>query len=177
MNEPLDELSRLPRETAPPAGLEGRVAAALRRHGLLSTHRRWQWSHLAAAVVVFAVGAVFGRLAVPERGAPLGRSEPRFLLLLLPAGPDTGTEAERVAAYGAWASRQRAGGRQITGDRLAPTPGVVVGAAGAEATVPDELTGFFIISAADAAEAIEVARTSPHAEGGGRVIVRPIDTP
>ena len=50
--------------------------------------------------------------------------------------------------------------------------------AGKDAPVrDDQLQGFFIVSGADLDDAANVARSSPHVQAGGRVIVRPIDTP
>jgi hypothetical protein len=43
--------------------------------------------------------------------------------------------------------------------------------------VPAEVQGFFVVSAASLEEAAAVARSSPHVRDGGRIVVRPIDTP
>lgn len=179
MTELIDELSRLPSEIAPPPSLEGRVATHLRRHGLLRPARFAlpKWRPLAAALALLVAGGLAGYLVGTERPAPIGVFEPRFMLLLLPPTPAAGTESDRAAAYGEWASRIRSQGYQIAGDRLAAGPGVVVGATGSQSGEAAELLGFFVVSAADTAEAVELARTSPHALGGGRIVVRAIDTP
>jgi hypothetical protein len=170
---PVPELSSLPRELDPPASLEDRVVAAIGQHALAGDRRRLRWWQIAAAVALFATGAAAGRLTGPEGSAPA--LQPRFLLLLL-AGPNDGPEAERVAAYREWAIAERNAGRQISGERLA-AEGLVVERDRPGDAVRDDVQGFFIVSAANLDEAAALARSSPHVRAGGRVIVRPIDTP
>ncbi len=81
-----------------------------------------------------------------------------------------------MEAYRAWARAQRAAGREISGERLAPDGRVV---APGVTTTPerDDLQGFFVISGASLDDAAAVARSSPHVQAGGRVLVRAIDTP
>ena len=171
---PLPELASLPREIEPPPPLEDRVVSAMRDASLIRRRAGLAWWQLAAAAALFAAGAAAGRLSTPGGTPPT--VQPRFLLLLL-SGPATGSENARVSEYRAWAVAQRDAGRQITGERLA-SDGVLVERAGKDAPVrDDQLQGFFIVSGAGLDDAANVARTSPHVQAGGRVIVRPIDTP
>ena len=170
---PLPELSSLPREIEPPPPLEDRVVSAMRDASLIRRRAGLVWWQLAAAAALFTAGVAAGRLSTPGGTPPT--VQPRFLLLLL-AGPATGLENARVAEYRAWAIAQREAGRQITGERLA-SGGVLVDRAGTDAPVHDDLQGFFIVSGAGLDDVANVARTSPHVRAGGRVIVRPIDTP
>ena len=167
----------LPRELPPPAALEDRVVTALEQDGLLREPaplwRRW-WRHAAAAVLLFAAGALAG-VAWEGGATPVAPGQPRFLLLL-EGGPGVSPaeEMRTAEAYRAWAAGLRAAGRFVTGERLAPEAAIVPRAA-----VEDEspLEGYFIVSASDLADAAAIARASPHVVRGGRIIVRPIDTP
>jgi hypothetical protein len=165
-----------PREIPPPPDLERRTVLALRREGLLATpaaRRPRLWQSVAAAAI-FAAGLFVGKassgpVAVLAPAAPATR-----FLFLLEGGPTATTaadEARTVDEYRAWASRLRDQGRSISGERLG----------GASITVPapasdaSDVRGFFVVSAATLEEATAVARSCPHAQRGGRVIVRPIE--
>jgi hypothetical protein len=167
----------LPRELPPPPALEDRVVTALAHDGLLREpaplRRRW-WMQTAAAALLFASGVLAG-VMWDSGPTPVAPGQPRFLLLL--AGGESVSPAEEmrtVEAYRAWAAGLRDAGRFITGQRLSPEAAMVPRAA-----VEDEssVQGYFIVSAADLADAAAVAQASPHVARGGRIIVRPIDTP
>ncbi len=167
----------LPREVAPPPPLEDRVVAALSREGLVRATPamfRRAWTPWAAAVLVFAAGALAG--AMWDGGAATtAPGQPKFLLLLEGGERVSGEEETRtVEAYRAWAGGLSAAGRFITGERLASGAAVVPGADVADA---GRVQGYFIVSARDLADAAAVAEASPHVARGGRIIVRPIDTP
>jgi len=167
----------LPRELPPPPALEDRVVMALADDGLLRElaprRRRW-WMHTAAAVLLFASGAVAGAMW-DGGGAPAAPGQPRFLLLLEGGEPVSPEEEMRIVeAYRAWAGGLRNAGRFITGERLGPAATVVPSAAVDDA---NRLQGYFVVSAPDLADAAAVAKASPHVVRGGRIIVRPIDTP
>lgn len=167
----LPEVAALPREMVPDAGLEDRTVRALARTGLLRSGRaRPSWLTAAAAVAVFAVGLTVGRAMPRPAPAP---DVPRFLLLLH-GGPDglgAAEEARVAAEYGAWAVGLRESGRFVSGERLGDGSAVVP--AGREEV--DGVRGFFLISASSFDEAVQVARSCPHARRGGRIVVRPID--
>ena len=156
--------------------------------------RGWAWVGLALAA---GLAAFYAGLAVSDRGA--GRSEDgrppaaatapgRYLLLLYEdaayRAPTTPAEAEaRVAEYSAWAAGVLARGVPIEGEELAPyaesrtldgSRGEVVESAGAPRAGAGALSGYFVIEAPDAAEAVAIARTMPHLEYGGTIVLRPV---
>jgi hypothetical protein len=167
----------VPRELPPPPSLEDRVVAALSAEGLVrgtSTTSRRMWMQAAAAAVFFLVGALAGA-NWSSRVTPTAPDQPRFLLLLEGGETPPGEEERRaVEAYRAWAGGLRDGGRFITGERLAAAAAVVPDAALDDA---EDVQGYFVVSANDLADAAAVAKASPHVARGGRIIVRPIETP
>jgi hypothetical protein len=166
----------LPREIAPPPELEARVVSALRAEGLLKPRARIPWMQAAAAVVLLAGGIAIGRAmapAVPNPSAASGAS--RFLFMLTDAAVQ-GDDRATAEAYKQWAIEQRKAGRQISGERLANS-GVAVVRGGSGPIHAPEVQGFFVVSAQDIDEAVAVARSSPHVQSGGTILVRPIDTP
>jgi hypothetical protein len=99
------------------------------------------------------------------------------MLLLYPGRSpvlDATAEAATAREYGAWLGRLSAAGRAVSGDRLAD--GAAVVPPGAPATGSD-LQGFFVITADSVEDARRIAAESPHADRGGVVVVRAIDTP
>src|SRR5687767_1022842 len=99
----------------------------------------------------------------------------RFLFLLTDADT-SGDDAARAEAYRRWAVAQREAGRQISGERLDDS-GFAVMREGVAAIARAEVQGYFVVSASTMDDAIAVARSSPHVQSGGTIIVRPIDTP
>jgi hypothetical protein len=170
-------LAELPREMAPPAGLEARVLGQLAERGLLRRRRSSRWLlPLAAALAGVAAGWML-HSAPASRPTP---SEGPLYLLLLSGEPQSDLgEPELVRIYSAWGREQAALGR-MAGARKLEDGGVVLAAGGEGAAAPlvhDEMTptGFFLLRAASLAEAEAIARTCPHLRYGGRVTVRPID--
>jgi hypothetical protein len=151
-----------PRDVAPPLDLEERTVSALHREGLLisaAARRRRVWQSVAAAAI-FAAGVALGRTSTaPAVVLAPGASSASFLFLLEggPVARDAAEEARTVEEYRAWAVKLRDEGRAVSGERL------------------NDVRGFFVISAASLEEANQLARASPHAQRGGRVIVRPIN--
>ena len=178
-NEPDDEVSaalrQLPREMAPPDVTRANLRANLRatpranpRANLRANPRQIVWRVAVAAFLVTAAFAA-GRLSAPRPASPAVVGQ-RFAFLLY--GGAVGGGDDRAAEYGAWAVEARRGGRAVTGERLADAAWT----AGLPLAGPSPLRGFFIIRAADASEALELARSHPHTRDG-TVVVRPIDTP
>jgi hypothetical protein len=174
---------KLPRHQ-PPAELEQRVLATLTQRGLLAPRGRSSRlgprmrvaAAIAAGVALFAAGTLAQRLS-SERSVTTDQS-PRFALLLYGGSEEGGEAAElaRVNEYRNWARRIAERGRYIAGEKLDTlaldvTPSV---ATGGPTRSPDALAGFFIIGAANAAEAEAFARSCPHLRHGGRIVVRPI---
>ena len=166
-HEPDDDLSaalrRLPREMTPPSHVAASLSRSLARQRSAATVFRLA---VAATLVVAAFAA--GRFTASRSATPLPGQKFAFLLY----GGAAGGGDDRAAEYGAWAVDARRAGRSVSGERLADAA-FTVGGALAE---PAPLRGFFIVSAADTSDALELARRHPHA-AVGTVIVRPIDTP
>lgn len=176
--EERDALARLPREAEPPPELEDRVAAELRRRGLLRSRRRgWIAGRLAAAVVLFAAG--LGAGAVLFRGTPVassGLGADSFLLLLYP-GPGfvpAGAQerAARVEEYSAWARGLRRDGRLLAAERLGEGRRIL--GRHDPAAAPEAPLGFFLVTAASFDQAAEIAGSCPHLLHGGQVAVQPV---
>lgn len=184
MNDDLDRLSgalpeihALPRSIDPNAALEDRTVMALRAHGLLRpaalTRRRWLMAAAAAALFIagVATGRIYGASASFDAQAPSG---PMFALLLYgePTLDARTGEAQVVDEYRRWAVGLREQGRYINGERL----GDAVRSIGVPAASPAALMrGFFIVSARDLDEALDIARSCPHVRRGGSIVVRPLD--
>ena len=152
-------------DVTPPPDLEDRIVRALEREGLLRRPRRAALLASAAAGLVAAGVAVgwFARRVDASNG-------PRYLLLLeSPAAEPPAGEPERVSAIIAWARGQREAGRRLGGEKLVDG-GWQLSAAG---TRP--LGGYFVVSAADDADALRVAAAHPLIGWGGRILVRRID--
>ena len=168
-------LAGLRAEIPPPAALESRVVAALQRRGHLRRRPLRAWGALAASLLGLA-GGWWLRGEARSPASPVARRAPLFLLLLS-GEPSLGTPGEaRVEAYRKWARELAAEGRLVGAEKLADQA-VLVEARATTASALDEAspTGIFILRARDLAEAIAIARASPHVRLGGRVIVRPVD--
>jgi hypothetical protein len=167
-HEPDDDLSaalrRLPREMTPPSHVAASLSRSLARRRSAATVFRLA---IAATLVVAAFSA--GRFTASRSATPLPGQKFAFLLY---GGAAGGGGDDRAAEYGAWAIDARRAGRSVSGERLADAAFVVGGAL----SEPAPLRGFFIVSATDTSDALELARRHPHA-AVGTVIVRPIDTP
>ena len=183
-HHPDDPRRALDREASPPPGLKGRIAHSLKERGLLR-EKQWPVSRrlgqaiggVAVALMLFIAGVAIGRhpraLATDTRAS---------FLLMLYEGEDfrrDRPEVEMIAEYSAWAASLRARGifergeALDTGTRLlGNTPHGVQVQSGEVVSSLGLLAGFFIIRAADEAEATAVARTCPHLRHGGRIAVR-----
>jgi hypothetical protein len=165
-----------------PTRLEKRVERSLVGAGLL--HRRraardWRTPlmlALAAGIACFAVGLGLGFARYRPNPPATTPGTPRFVLLLYDA-PTSRPSVDDVEEHRQWAVRLAREGHSITGEELAraqtllrPDP--------AEITPPTlsdaALQGFFILSAGSEAEALTIARSSPHFRHGGWVVVRRI---
>jgi hypothetical protein len=172
----------------PPEPLEQRVVDALALRAAAHPRRTKLGSigrpllATAAAVIIFLAGR-----ATRERGlAPeLRAEEAQFMILLFEdvayAQPEPGEEGARAAEYGAWAGDLTARGIRIEGDELLPG-GVTLTGAGAGAslepgvpgTPAGRFAGYLIMVGSDMAQAIGIARETPHLRYGGRVAVIPL---
>lgn len=169
----------VPRELSVPPTLEERTVTALRANGLLRPPRRHSaaWVRIAAALVLFASGVGVGALwsSPPD---PAAVPTQRYLLLLAGAtNTQPGAETRAVTSYRAWAGQLRDEGRSVNGERLGAEAIVVPASAEATGASASAIQGFFVVSADRLEDAVRIAQSSPHAIGGGQVIVRPINTP
>ena len=154
------------------------------------------WGAALAASVL--LGVVVGRRSAPTASSGVQPStttvaatttpKQKYLLLLhgparsATAGPPTAADsaAERaiVDEYRAWATSLANAGSLVTAEKLADQPLTML-IANREVQMPrntpEELGGFFLIQAADSAEAFRIARNCPHLKYGGTVQVRRIE--
>lgn len=148
--------------------LEARVVGALDREGLIRRERPW-WREGGIAVVAAALGAAgmfLAQMPTPTSVAPAG--ETYLLALHTPATFETIEGDAQAREYGRWAASHQQGRAVITGgEELAGDP-VVLGP-GRDGI--GRLAGYFLVRAPSRAEAIALARTTPHLRYGGTVVV------
>jgi len=127
--------------------------------------------------------------AVPAPNiTPTSATKQKYVLLLhgpararsltQPTAADSAAERAIVAEYSAWARGLAATGSLVMAEKLADDPLTMLAASGATEAIrgtADELGGFFVIQAADSAEAFRIARDCPHLRHGGTVQVRRIE--
>lgn len=161
-----DYPSSLPREIEPPHEVESRIAAALRREGLLKRRARAPLAFGIAAAAVIALVMI----ALHQRPAT---AQARYILLLYESPQFSGGSRQE---YGAWAHRlqpQIIGGEELTSSE-------VLAIDGSNTRAPRDATrlaGYFLIDARDDAAATRVAQACPHLRHGGAVVLRKIVVP
>ncbi|MGD8375558.1 MAG: hypothetical protein PVF68_05405 [Acidobacteriota bacterium] len=177
-------------EMEPPAALEERVLRTLRDQGLVRAivpaRPRDRLRPVAVAVslvLALALGFAGGRLIPGAAGAP----SPDYILLVRP-GPGEITPVgdeeamRRFGEYSRWYRDVAARGRMVGGEKLVDDGGFVLSGDGV-APLPTAMSatgaveGYFLIRAADDAEAERIASTCPHLKYGGVLEVRRIDRP
>ena len=177
------------------------VVVPATRHSTLPTRRsavRTATLTVGAVAASLLLGVTLGKRSAAvtpeaERPAPpvASASAPKDKYVLLLHGPartrpatpqqaaaDSATERALVAEYSAWAGQLAAAGALVAGEKLADDPLTILTANGVTEPLrltADELGGFFIIQAADSAEAFRIARDCPHLKHGGTVQVRRIE--
>lgn len=170
-------LAELPGALDPPAHLESRIAADLHARGLLGRSKAESRSRramlLAAAGVMLAFAGGWMTHAWTTPGAVTADAEPRYVLLLYGAGSTPDEEPRRVSEYRQWAGSIASAGGHVSGEKLEDRA-VLLGAESGGHLDPNELRGFFVVSARDDQAAEALARTHPHLKYGGRVLIRPI---
>ena len=183
-NDEKSAFAALPREIAPPAGLEDRVTSAVLAADVTdagppaSTSSPWASGLLraAAAAILFIAGAAAGRATAPDAAsspAPYSEDDrPPFLLTLYGGMPLAKKPAEElVEEYSAWARQLSDSGHLVAAARLDNERQVL----GDWKWVPDDMhapVGFFYVRASSRAEAQEIASQSPHVRYGGAVELR-----
>lgn len=133
-----------------------------------------------------------GETGTQETSGAASQRAPRFVLLLYEDAAYSApgrTPAQLVEEYTAWARALEEEGILVFAEKLSddarvvPTPGSgEPGGAGLLPATsplltggPGALTGFFVVRASGYEEAARIARDSPHAAYGGRVVVRRLD--
>ena len=155
----------------PPDALKERVISSLRTAGVVRKPPHWSRVPLAiaAGLALFLAGTQVSR----ERPA-VPNTDPAFALLLYedatfqPAVPPE----EIVREYTAWAGAVAARGALVLAEELDPVVQVAGADASTEAGPLGQLTGMFVVHAADRDAALELARNHPHVGHGGRIVVR-----
>jgi hypothetical protein len=179
-------LTELPDALDPPAHLESRIAADLHTRGLLGpstglgagrmsaspvSRRRVLLTAAAAVIVAFAGGWITHAWTTPGVAPP--DAGPRYMLLLYGAASTPDEEPRRVSEYRQWAGSIASRGGHVSGEKLEDRA-VLLGPESGAHLDPNELGGFFIVSAPNDQAAETLASTHPHLKYGGRVLIRPI---
>lgn len=177
------ELARLPRELAPPRGLEARVVAALRQRDRLGAARSGPNPWRLGGAVAAGLALLFAGFWVGRHRGRLGRplAVPSYLLMARET-PDFNREgwsqARLVAEMAEWARRRIGVRRFVVGEKLDRegwifTSSRVAGMSPLD--LQDAVAGFFVISASSNEEALDIARSCPVLRHGGLVELRRID--
>lgn len=186
-----EALERL-RDVAPPAGAEARVREALRARGHLKDARtggaarrlpRIAAALVAAALLFFAGFNTGKRVTFMPSESPAPPSGHQYMLLVIesPAVFENGRTTEQlVQEYGAWARDLGAKGALVDGWKLTDDGRTVDPTSGEVRTIEfgmeyGRVGGLFIVRAADYAEAVRIAESSPHVRYGGVMEVRAIE--
>jgi hypothetical protein len=142
------------------------------------TVRSLAWAFAAGVLVTLAGWLAFGRSKGTDVREPTVAGGSYLLLLHEPEGfASEGTPAEHAAVVEQYASWARGlGARCVGGEELAPEGWEISAAAQRERASGPGIGGFFLVQAADADEALHIARTCPHLDRGGSIELRPIRT-
>jgi hypothetical protein len=197
-------LRALSGDLAPSPGLEDRVVADLKRRGYIRANGGWIMKSTKAVVAAVVLGLVFvAGFAVGSRKAataPVMTEHPgagtteaaaagQYMLLMYTraaqhkeerALPEADYRAI-VAEYRDWAMAREGEGRLVSAEKLSDQTRVMTiaadGVAIAASSESDRiLGGYFLVTARDLDDALELAKTHPHLKYGGEVEVRPIES-
>lgn len=180
------DLRTLP-QPGPPEALQVRLEAAVqgfaagqRSSGTTSPLGLRQGIHALAAVLLLAIGMVIGSRLSSDAGPNDRIAQPnmaRFALLLRETRPnqETETDDQAVEEYGRWYQSLVAQGKGVLGEKLSSRR-LVLPRSAESGGLPNrqEITGLFIVRAADWAEAQRIASTCPHL-GSGTIELRPLE--
>jgi hypothetical protein len=163
----------------PPAGSQAdiRFGRRVARHGIADRSR--PALQVAAAIALLLLGGAGGYwMRGPDTSVPpVAGDDGSYLLLVRGPEPDTGDPPEVIVGeYVAWANELADRGLLIGGNKLRDEPGRWISGA----TVPDtrtvsDVSGYFLISAANYEEAVATAEDSPHIKYGGTFEIREVD--
>jgi hypothetical protein len=175
-------------EIDPPSRLGRRIERSLRARGSLAprTPGWFRLAEAAAAAALLVAGGYWLGVTVdgPRVAAEPGAAETRYVLLLYEDENfrPSADEDALVAEYRGWAVGLAREGSLVAGEKLEGTGMLLETPAGQGTPLPGgdhgsalgRLGGYFVIAAADRAEALAIAGTNPHLRHGGRIVVRPI---
>jgi len=156
-------------DSNPTFGMEEEIIMRLKREGLISKPRSIGQPLALGAVLVAAVAGVL-TLQPREAEAP-GQ------LYMLALYTDESYRAEpsgdrsRAKEYGEWARAHSDGPAAVVGGEELKPSVVTLGPAPEK-----ELVGYFTVRARSQADAVALAKTTPHLRYGGAVTVRPAAT-
>jgi hypothetical protein len=164
-----EQLSALRGSKSPPASLEEATVARLRAMGVL--HKPGRVVRPLPGFLALGASFLLGLAAWPLLAAVHpGDSRPQFLLLLY-GDPQRRQGQDHRDEYVAWARTLAARGQLTDDGELTGEVEVL------KKTVPvegaDDPVGFFVLRAADHAEALKLSMGCPHLRYGGRVELRP----
>jgi hypothetical protein len=179
-------LGELPAAGWSQAGRNGaQVALQQAIHAQASARRLPPWMAAAALAAAFLGGLSVPRSSLPweqpqpDTGTAARPGEQEYMLVLLEAETLPGAPAPppRVAEYSGWARSLAQRDRFAGGEKLRDEGGFVLTAAAQQDYTPaaGRISGYFMIYARTADEALALARESPHLKYGGTILVLPVD--
>lgn len=159
-----------PNQTDPIMGMEEEIIMRLKNEGLISKSRTSFRQPLALGAVLAA--AVAGMFTL-QNSQPAAAPGQLFVLALYSddsyRAPPSG-DRSRAKEYGEWARAHSEGAAAVVGGEELEPSVMTLGTAPAPT---NELVGFFTVRARSEADAVALAKTTPHLRYGGAVSVRP----
>ena len=132
----------------------------------------------AAMVALLLVGGTAGYLVrggAAQQAAPLTQGS-TYLLLVRGSVPNVIEGANVVGEYAAWAESLARAGRLVEGRKLTDEPGRwVAQPAAREIRTRSDVSGYFLVSASNYEEIVQLAQSSPHVRYGGTFEIREVD--
>ena len=178
-NKPLN-LQSLQTEVTPPVDLENRVVSHLRERELIRRRSKKiltlsRMIAVAACVAFFVAGMSYQKMRTTPAAPAVSMSESTFVLFLLEGSSYQDAQGERqqqerISAYRNWAIHLRKQGIPVSGTKLHSEKNLLGGLV--QQTVPEKITGYFLIDAKSQEEALAIARKCPHLQYGGSIEVR-----
>lgn len=174
-------------EGTPPIDLYTKIVEAMKTEGLLYAPKALipaSVTGITSALVLFlgiALAAFFiGKSSVQPAMAEKPGNKPKFVLLVKADDVPPAEGMQQFKEYTAWVENLKkerwAGGEALHGKawRLHKNNGQVQVLDHVLKASADELSGYFLYEAADADEALKIARTCPHLNYAGTVELREI---
>lgn len=181
-NNELLRLDSLRKELSPPAELEERIVSHLNRRKLIRHHHRDRFLTFqrvvaaAACILFFLAGTLYQKAKIGKQSSAVSMSESTFVLFLLEDDSYQDAQGmqqqqERISAYRDWAIGLRKQGIPVSGTKLHDEQ-TYLGKAIEEERGQEQISGYFLIDATSAEQALAIARNCPHLRYGGKIEVR-----